>query len=81
RLAFGPGRAVLIFGPAKVFVVIGSSENQSLVFRRWSWPRRGRNTASAEPQMGGSVTSHYQKDWGANEKAAPPDSVWGTRVT
>src|SRR6266705_1442950 len=48
RLAFGPGSAVLILGPARALVVMGSSE-----FGRWSlgvcrWPRRGWNTTSAE---------------------------------
>src|SRR5437899_9570529 len=48
RLAFGPGSAVLILGPARVLLVMGSSE-----FGRWSlgvcrWSRRGWNTTSAE---------------------------------
>src|SRR5437667_11744541 len=48
RLAFGPGSAVLILGPARVLVVVGSSE-----FGRWSlgvsgWPRRGANATRGE---------------------------------
>src|SRR5205823_13663346 len=48
RLAFGPGSAVLILGPARVLAVMGSSESG-----RWSlgvcrWPRRGSDIASAE---------------------------------
>ncbi|PYX08686.1 MAG: hypothetical protein DMG88_09285 [Acidobacteria bacterium] len=31
--------------------------------------------------MGGSVTSRYQKDWDANEKEVPPDSVVGKRAS
>src|SRR6266568_642222 len=64
RLAFGPGSAVLILGPARVLVVMGSSE-----FGRWSlgvcrWPRRGWNTTSAE---------HRQEDQKlvATEKIGP----------
>src|SRR5215469_12080162 len=50
RLAFGPGSAVLIFGPANVSVVMRSSRNQSLLFRHSRWAKMWRNMALAKPQ-------------------------------
>src|SRR5580658_360938 len=47
RFAFGPGRAVLIFGPVRVWVGMASSK-KSLVVRLWSLASRRTSTLKPE---------------------------------
>src|SRR6266566_5916606 len=81
RLAFGPGSAVVILGPARALVVMGSSE-----FGRWflgveSLAKVRTEHNLSRTQKGGSRVSRYQKDWVADETAAPPDTAAGTPGT
>src|SRR3954465_4964336 len=76
RLALGPGRAVLIMGPARVLVDIGSSGKSLLVRLRCRQIRQSADFGLTRNKEDGKV-SRYRKGWDATARAAPPGAGAG----
>src|SRR5579863_3477615 len=74
RFAFGPGSAVLILGVLRVVVVMGSSKDSSLVVRHGRFSERRTSTPIREQRERILEISRYRRGWGADAKAARPDS-------
>src|SRR5580693_173357 len=73
-LAFGPGKAVLILGPIRVWVDMESSK-WSFGFGRWL--RADFRLKSESDEEDGRV-SRYRIDWDANATATLPGICAGT---
>src|SRR6185312_3489479 len=78
RLAFGPGRAVLILGPSITDVVLVDMESSWK--RSWvvgHWPGNFRR-ASTVHRLRRIKVNRYRRDWDGSATAAQLDSVAGT---